>query len=141
MGKDYRWSQAEVEAYVARYQEAWSPEAHERKPALPAEGTTLPATTSEAVLMAMIRHRAKCTGWLTYHTYRSDKSPPGFPDLVLVKPGRLIFAEVKTATGKLTPYQQTWLDLLRHAVADVEVYVWRPHDFPAIIAILERSTP
>jgi VRR-NUC domain len=49
----------------------------------------------------------------------------GFPDLVLVRPPRVIFAELKTEDGKLDPLQQLWIDKLRRTL--VEVFVWRPH--------------
>lgn len=56
----------------------------------------------------------------------------GFPDLVLVRPPRLIFVELKSDTGKIRPDQQWWLDRLTGTAA--EVYVWRPSDWPATVA-------
>ena len=47
----------------------------------------------------------------------------GFCDLVLAKPGRLIFAELKSATGKLRPEQKAWIAVL--AAAGAEVVVWQ----------------
>lgn len=83
-------------------------------------------------------------GWsLGYHTHRSDRSPAGFPDLVLVHPpaGRLIFAELKRQKrSKTSPAQVEWLEGLeqvRYAAGDYEqvpafepvrVYLWRPLD-------------
>ena len=61
-------------------------------------------------------------------------------DLVLVNATRVIVAELKTRTGKLTERQAVWLDMLRHTGL-VEVYCWRPGDWPAIVACLERPTP
>lgn len=58
----------------------------------------------------------------------------GFPDLVLCRPPRLIFAELKSETGKLSTDQQEWLEALRACGA--EVYVWRPSDLERITAIL-----
>jgi hypothetical protein len=40
---------------------------------------------------------------------------------------------LKTAVGRVTPLQQMWLDVLQQA-RGVEVYVWRPDDWPAIEA-------
>src|SRR5262245_20548546 len=62
----------------------------------------------EATLLAQVRRCARELGYLTYHTYSSRKSEEGYPDLTLVKPGRLIFAELKSAHGKLTRDQQRW---------------------------------
>lgn len=52
-------------------------------------------------------------------------SPPGVPDLVLVKSGRLIFAELKSETGRVRIPQREWLDELE-SVENIEVHVWRP---------------
>lgn len=59
----------------------------------------------------------------------------GFPDLVLSRRERLIFAELKTGRGKTTPAQDIWLESLRGA--PVEVYLWRPGDIEEIERILK----
>ena len=69
----------------------------------------------------------------------------GFPDLVLLRAPRLVFAELKSDTGRLTPAQREWIDELARQrdawdVLDphppVEVYVWRPGDWPRIEEVL-----
>jgi hypothetical protein len=64
---------------------------------------------------------AEGMGWLYYHA--PDNKPingriqnitAGFPDLVLIKAPRIIYAELKRETGKLSPMQEKWLYLLRH---------------------------
>jgi hypothetical protein len=79
---------------------------------------------SEDELLAQVRALATTLGWLGYHTHRSDRSDPGFPDLTLVKAGRLVFAELKTQKGKATLAQTEWLCALKQSAADV--YLWRP---------------
>jgi hypothetical protein len=80
------------------------------------------------------RGLAYSTGWkLVYHTYRSKKSPSGFPDRVLAR-DRIIFAELKTATGRLSDSQEEWLEAL--ARAGGEVYLWRPDDLDEIAKVL-----
>lgn len=69
-----------------------------------------------------------------YHTHDSRRSRAGFPDLTLWKPGRLIFAELKAAKGRLAPAQGETLVSLRDA--GVEVYLWRPEDWPEIERVL-----
>lgn len=75
----------------------------------------------------------------------------GFPDLVLVHgqymqlaaygegkvtiPGRTIWAELKSDSGKLSPEQILWLDLLIDTEG-AEVYLWRPSDLEEIQLIL-----
>lgn len=73
--------------------------------------------------------------WLTYHTFDSRHSAAGFLDLVLVRGQRLIFAELKSETGKLSPQQKSWFCALM--AANQEVYVWRPVDWNDIQRILE----
>ena len=51
----------------------------------------------------------------------------GFPDLVLLSPHRVAYAELKSHYGKPTIAQQRWLDRLAHA--GEAVYVWRPADW------------
>ena len=102
----------------------------------------LPGSTDlpEAVLLGQVRALAQRLGYLVYHTHDSRGSDDGFPDLVLVNPTRIICAELKTCTGKLTARQAVWLDLLRHT-GKVEVYCWRPGDWPAIVACLGSPPP
>lgn len=97
----------------------------------------------EGVLLGKVRRLALANSFLTYHTHDSRKSESGFPDCVLAKPGnpgRLIFAELKSARGKLTQEQVVWLDILRRTVPQVEVYTWWPADFANIAQILRRSS-
>ena len=60
----------------------------------------------------------------------------GFPDLVLVRldPPEVIFAELKSQKGRLSPEQKEWLDLLKGS--GQQVYVWRPDDYGDIKLIL-----
>ena len=60
-----------------------------------------------------------------YHAYDSRRSIPGWPDLVLVG-NRIIFRELKSATGILRPEQRDWRDRLQDADADWAI--WRPGD-------------
>jgi hypothetical protein len=75
-------------------------------------------------------------GYLAYHTHDSRKSASGFPDLCLVGK-RVIFAELKSETGKVSPNQQMWLDALRAAGA--EAYLWRPSQLAEVAQILSRK--
>lgn len=94
----------------------------------------------EKDLDAQVRILAAVYGFRRYHTYRSKRSPAGFPDLVLVKPPRLIFAELKSDDGRTTADQDEWLaDLGR--VPAAETYVWRPGDLELIAEILAGRSP
>ena len=77
---------------------------------------------------------------LAYHTYDSRKSQPGFPDLVIVGGTTILYRELKTEKGKVTSAQNYWLDALRHAGIDADV--WRPSDWPdRIMAELQALPP
>ena len=79
---------------------------------------------------------AKMLGWTVFSTFRSDHSPKGEPDLRMVHPQkrRIIWAELKSEDGKLTPDQELAIGVI--CGAGGEVYVWRPSDMDFIIGVL-----
>lgn len=102
----------------------------------------------EAEWQTTVEDLARVYGWRVYHTRDSRGSEPGFPDLVLVRPPRLIFAELKRERGRVSPTQQSWLQALDAVARTVDallletdpgrpdspvaVRVWRPSDFAAV---------
>jgi hypothetical protein len=70
-----------------------------------------------------------------YHTHDSRRSVAGFPDLVVVG-GSVLYAELKTETGRVSKAQQWWIDRLE--AAGEEVHVWRPSDLGDIAERLRR---
>ena len=98
--------------------------------------STARIVVTERDLREQVRDLCKLFGWAMYFSWTSIHSPQGFPDLVLAHPGkkRIIFAELKSEKGKLTEYQEQWLDILRQCRQ--EVYVWRPQDIENIVGIL-----
>lgn len=96
---------------------------------------------SEAAFQVQVLNLAGFHSWRCYHTHDSRRSQKGFPDLVLIRPPELIFAELKTDSGRVRPEQQQWLDELREVAARgsyVEVYLWRPAQLQEIIDRLSR---
>jgi hypothetical protein len=59
----------------------------------------------------------------------------GWPDWVLVRPPRIILAELKREQGKTSTEQDEWLALLRKCPT-LEVYLWRPSELERIAEIL-----
>lgn len=98
---------------------------------------TVPAET-EAGFLRRVKELALLRNFHCYHTLRSKGSDAGFPDLVLTKPGRLLFAELKSQRGSVSADQERWLALLRHSVPGVEVYLWYPNDWDTIVRVLSR---
>lgn len=99
------------------------------------ESFAIPAgPTSEKDFLADVIGLAKRNGYLHYHTLDSRKCAAGFPDLVIVGKGKLIFAELKVGTNETSAAQDTWLDELR--LAGVKAVVWRPEHWPSIVEAL-----
>lgn len=96
----------------------------------------------EKVFLAGVLQLARRCGWLAYHTHDSRRSEPGFPDLVATRGGRVVFAELKTARGRVSAAQRAWLEALgKTAGPAVSVFVWTPEDWAAIEATLARRRP
>lgn len=74
---------------------------------------------SEKEWLEQFRGLVRMLGWETYHPHQSQRSEPGFPDLVCVK-RRVVFVELKreTASAKLSPHQVRWRDSLIGAGAE-----------------------
>ncbi len=90
---------------------------------------------SEREFQRQVMDLARIYRWRVYHPQLSKWSERGWPDLAMVRPPRLLFAELKTDRGKTTMHQDEWLELLR-AIPGIEVHLWRPADFDAIAAVL-----
>jgi hypothetical protein len=67
-----------------------------------------------------------------------DDGMAGFPDLMLIRE-RVVFVELKTATGRLRPAQHRILTSLRRA--GQEVYLWRPDDLDDARRVLALPVP
>lgn len=100
---------------------------------------------TESQFLDTVVEYATLRGWRWTHfrparTEKGWRTPlqgsRGFPDLVLVKDHRLIFAELKSQRGRKPDQdQQAWLDVLQ-GVPGVETCVWRPADWDKIEAVL-----
>ena len=89
---------------------------------------------SERQFQDAVLEMARLFGFRSYHTFNSRRSEAGFPDLVLVRDGRLIAAELKSETGRLSPAQVAWISELERC-RGVDVHVWRPGN----LAEIERT--
>ena len=69
-------------------------------------------------------------GWVT-----ALEGDQGFPDIVAIRGERALMAELKSAKGKTTVEQDSWLVAAK--AAGIEVYLWMPKDIQEIEAILK----
>lgn len=108
---------------------------------------TLDAATSEKDFQQAVIDYARLNNWIVYHTFRSDHSPAGFPDLVLCRQeigghgkarSRLLFLECKSERGRLTDRQDIWLRWLGF-VPGVVARVVRPSDWDWLVGTLGGS--
>lgn len=104
------------------------------------------ALQSEAEFQREVIAYARAHGWMVAH-FRPGLSQSGrwqtavqgdgrgFPDLVLVKPGRqIVFAELKRVGRYLRPQQRAWRDAIE--AADGDYRLWRPSDWDEIRMVL-----
>ena len=120
----------------------------------------LAADLTEKQLSDNIVSLARALGYLVHRdpTWRATGTDAGYPDLTLVRGGRIIFAELKAEKGKLTGTQGDWcneIGLVQEAIAGfsglamiqgpdgwnqqvldivsrfVAYYCWRPSDWYA----------
>lgn len=122
-------------------------------------GERLLEHATEAEFQQGVVDYAHLMGWKVHHTRpaRTDKGwrtpiqgDAGYPDLTMARRGRIVIAELKSETGKLTREQAAWLEHLPPRVAQeeddsadrdlhahaIEVYVWRPSDWLHILEVL-----
>ena len=98
---------------------------------------TKPNLVSEKAWQNTVRKAAEAMGWRVLTTWNSKHSPRGEPDLRMIRPPRVIFAELKSANGHISPDQEEVIYLLRDCPG-VEVYVWwETDDWAKIQRILE----
>ena len=98
---------------------------------------------SESGFQKAVIDLAHLRGWICHHarpaqTNKGWRTPiqgdAGFPDLVMARGSRVVVAELKSDTGRVSPHQAEWLARLSHALTDV--HVWSPKDFEAIKEVL-----
>jgi hypothetical protein len=105
---------------------------------------------SEAQFQASVMQLATMYGWEWLHIQKAmndrayHRTPaigslgPGWPDLVLLKGNRLIFAELKSEKGKVTPNQRGVLGML--SATGHQVFLWRPSDWDRIVEVLNNDS-
>jgi hypothetical protein len=80
---------------------------------------------TEAELDREVRRLIRARGLWGFHPFDSRRSAPGWPDWTIVG-RRIIYRELKSSTGDLTPHQRRVGYLIQATGADWAV--WRPTD-------------
>lgn len=102
------------------------------------QALSIPLT--EAEFQSQVVNLAESFGWQWMHIGRTGKHVAngakgtlgrGWPDLLLIRGSRIIFAELKAQKAPPLPeHQKAVLNILAQAA---EAYVWRPSDLPFIL--------
>ena len=91
---------------------------------------------AEAEFQRLVVEYAERRGWAVHHAVdgahnvRMNPSGVGFPDLLLVRGEALMFAELKTDTGRASKAQLEWLERLERCGQHCEI--WRPRGWDDI---------
>ena len=91
----------------------------------------LSGVVTEAQWQRTVVEAAELFGWWVFHDHDSRRNQAGFPDLVLIRPPRVVFLELKRETGKLTRAQSEVLGMLEDCPG-VEVEVARPSNWSSL---------
>lgn len=95
---------------------------------------------------------AHLNGWLVHHARAAQvregkwvtpiQGDAGFPDLVMARYGKIVFAELKSKKGRLSQAQKEWRDIIDTAVDQDRLFwfEWRPSDWDEIEQTLRRTT-
>ena len=98
---------------------------------------------SEAEFQSQVTHLAETLGWDWMHVVTTGKGrhfpirgtiTAGWPDLVLIKGHRIIYAELKRQNQALDPMQRQVMEKIARTGA--ECYVWRPSGFAELTELL-----
>ena len=107
---------------------------------LPPKADPMAAVMSETQMLDAVVSCAHAFGWLAHHCRpgmnrrgiwsTAIQGDAGFPDLVLVRKGHVVFAELKTERGKLSDEQVVWgsalIDAFGGAPRNPLYQVWTP---------------
>lgn len=104
---------------------------------------------TESEFQRQVTDLATRLGWSWVHFERMGNSQgqwrtpaygplgKGWPDLVLIRRGTTVYAELKAQNKYPTDAQKEVLRVLSNA--SPHVYVWRPSDFPQVLEVLTNA--
>ncbi len=66
--------------------------------------------TPEGIIKRQVRDFLRLRGWFIFHVQQGPLCHPGVSDLICIKDGLVIFAEIKTPKGQLSHHQERFRD-------------------------------
>lgn len=93
------------------------------------------ASLTEKQFQSNVVRQARTWGWWVHHQTISYRSGAGLPDLLLIRGDRIVFAELKSMKGRVSPAQQDVIERIR-ATGKAEAYIWRPDQDEEIAEVL-----
>ena len=88
----------------------------------------------ESIILQAVRNALVLDGYVVTRHQQGLGSRKGFPDLTALKDGKTLYVEIKTATGKQSPYQVEFqrvceahggVYILARSVEDIKPYLTR----------------
>lgn len=95
-------------------------------------------TASESEFQQRVVDAARDLGWKVFHPWTSINSEKGFPDLTMVRNGRMFCLELKREGKEPTPEQWAWIEDL-NKVPGVYANWSTPAGWDAILEELQRE--
>jgi len=95
------------------------------------------ARMTEAALQTEVMKTCRQLGLRFFHCAIPQFSKAGFPDLVIVGPGGVLYRELKRESGRVSTHQDAWLTDLTRAGQDARV--WRPSDLVSGVIATELA--
>lgn len=92
---------------------------------------------TEREIQREITNAAETYGWNWYHANQPLRDRAGFPDLVLIRPPKLLICELKSKRGRVSPQQAEWIEDL--TACGVDARIVRPDDLEAVLTILRGA--
>jgi hypothetical protein len=102
----------------------------EVKPGSRPRGRGRPLVQRERQFQRQVEELAELRGWFVWHDQDSRRNAAGFPDLLLLRPPRLLWRELKSNRGRVEPAQERFLAALQACGQDAAI--WRPRDWAQI---------
>ena len=101
-----------------------------------------PRRHEEADVQAAIIDLCRRLGLLVFHDNDPRRNVAGFPDLLIVGFGSILWVELKTDRNEPTADQRVWLAALAEGGADVRVYrtsQWKTGDLAEELKAIRRN--